>query len=38
MGKMYFTLVGCNHYYGTGFPEKGMKLTLKKESDNEYDS
>lgn len=38
MGKMYFTLVGCNHYYGTGFLEKGMKLTLKKEPDNEYDS
>ena len=38
MGKMYFTLVGCNHYFGTDFLEKGMKLTLKKEPKNEYDS
>ncbi len=38
MGKMYFTLVGCNHYFGTEFLEKGMKLTLKKEPKNEYDS
>ena len=38
MGKMYFTLVGCKHYFGTDFLEKGMKLTLKKEPKNEYDS
>ena len=38
MSKMYFTLVGCKHYLGTDFLEKGMKLTLKKEPKNEYDA
>lgn len=37
MEEMYFTIVGCNHYYGTEFMEKGMKVKLVKEPDNEYD-
>ncbi len=37
MKNMYFTLTGCNHYYGTDFLKKGMVLKLKKEPDNEYD-
>ena len=38
MSKMYFTLVGCNHYFGTSFLKKGMTITLKKEPKNDYDS
>ena len=34
---MYFTIAGCSHYYGTQFMEKGMKVKLVKEPDNEYD-
>lgn len=37
MEEMYFTIAGCSHYYGTEFMEKGMKVKLVKESDNEYD-
>lgn len=37
MDEMYFTIAGCNHYFGTGFMEKGMKVKLIKEPDNEYD-
>ncbi len=37
MTKIYFTLTGTKHYYGTDFLEKGMKLSLEKEPDNEYD-
>ena len=37
MKKTYFTLTGCNHYYGTDFIKKGMKLKQKKEPDNKYD-
>ena len=37
MNEMYFTIAGCNHYFGTGFMEKGMKVKLIKEPDNEYD-
>ena len=37
MAKTYFTLTGIKHYYGTDFLEKGMKITLEKEPDNEYD-
>lgn len=37
MAKTYFTLTGTKHYYGTDFLEKGMKITLEKEPDNEYD-
>lgn len=35
MEEMYFTIAGCNHYYGTEFMEKGMKVKLVKEPDNE---
>ena len=38
MSKMYFTLAGCNHYFGTDFMEKGMTVKLKKEPKNEHDS
>lgn len=37
MGKMYFTIAGCNHYFGSDFMKKGMKVKLVKEPDNEYD-
>lgn len=37
MGKIYFTLTGTKHYYGLDFLESGMKITLEKEPDNEYD-
>ncbi len=37
MTKLYFTLTGCDHYYGVDFLEKGMKLKLEKDPDNEYD-
>ena len=37
MAKTYFTLTGTKHYQGTDFLEKGMKITLEKEPDNEYD-
>ena len=35
--KTYFTVTGTNHYYGTDFLKKGMKIRLKKEPDNEHD-
>lgn len=35
--EMYFTITGCNHYFGNAFMEKGMKVKLEKEPDNEYD-
>lgn len=38
MTEMYFTITGCNHYMGTEFMEKGMKVKLEKDPDNEYDS
>ncbi len=37
MDEMYFTIAGCNHYFGNGFIEKGMKVKLVKEPDNKYD-
>ena len=37
MMKMYFTLAGTKHYFGDEFLEKGMKLELVKEPDNEHD-
>ena len=37
MKKIYFTLTGTNHYYGQDFLKKGMKLTLIKEKDNDFD-
>ncbi len=35
--EMYFTIAGCSHYFGSDFMEKGMKVKLEKEPDNEYD-
>ena len=26
MKEMYFTIAGCNHYFGSDFMEKGMKV------------
>ena len=37
MDEIYFTRAGCNHYFGSEFMEKGMKVKLVKEPDNEYD-
>lgn len=37
MDEMYFTIAGCSHYFGNDFMEKGMKVKLQKEPDNEYD-
>lgn len=35
--EMYFTITGCSHYFGNAFMEKGMKVKLEKEPNNEYD-
>ncbi len=37
MAKVFITLTGTKYYYGNDFLEKGMKLKLEKEPDNEYD-
>lgn len=37
MSEMYFTITGWKHYFGSDFMEKGMKVKLVKEPDNEYD-
>ena len=37
MKEMFFTIAGCNHYFGSAFMEKGLKVKLVKEPDNEYD-
>jgi hypothetical protein len=37
MKDVYFTITGMNHYFGSDFMEKGMKVKLIKEPDNEYD-
>lgn len=37
MKKIYFTLTGTKHYFGSDFLESGMKVKLVKEPDNEYD-
>lgn len=37
MDEMYFTIAGCKHYFGSDFMEKGMKVKLVKEPENEYD-
>lgn len=38
MSEMYFTIAGCNHYFGNEFMKKGMKVKLVKEPDNLYDT
>ena len=35
--KIYFTLTGCNHYFGTDFLKPGSTVCLVKEPDNAYD-
>ena len=35
--KVFFTLTGTKYYFGDRFLEKGMKLELKKEPENDYD-
>lgn len=35
--KIWFTLTGTNHYYGSDFLEKGTKIRLEKEPDNKHD-
>ena len=35
--KIWFTLTGTNHYCGSDFMKKGMKVRLEKEPDNKYD-
>lgn len=37
MAKIYFTLTGTNHYYGSEFLQAGMTVMLEKEPDNEHD-
>lgn len=37
MEELYFTITGCSYYFGSDFMEKGMKVKLEKEPDNEYD-
>ena len=35
--KTYFTLTGTKYYFGKDFMKPGMKVSLKKEPDNECD-
>ena len=35
--KIWFTLAGAHHYHGSDFMEKGMRLFLEKEPDNQHD-
>jgi hypothetical protein len=37
MKAVYFTITGMNHYFGSDFMKKGMKVKLVKEPDNEHD-
>ena len=37
MAKIYLTLTGTRHYYGSDFLKSGMKIQLEKEPDNKYD-
>ena len=37
MDKIYFTIAGANHYYGSDFLKPDMNIRLIKEPDNEYD-
>jgi hypothetical protein len=38
MAQMYVTLTGCDHYLGTDFMKRGMKVKLVKEPKNEFDT
>lgn len=37
MSKVYITLTGTKHYFGSDFLKPGMKIKLQKEPDNKYD-
>ena len=37
MDKIFFTIAGCDYFYGSDFFEKGMKVSLVKEPDNPFD-
>ena len=37
MEKLYFTVAGTNHHYGTDFMEPGMLVSLVKEPENKHD-
>lgn len=37
MAKIYFILTGTKYYHGNEFLKPGMKVKLKKESDNKFD-
>ena len=36
--KIYITITGTKHYFGSEFLEPKMKVTLKKDPENEYDN
>ncbi|SUY98014.1 hypothetical protein ACADC178_1319 [Lactobacillus delbrueckii subsp. lactis] len=36
MEDIFFTVTGCNHYFGTEAFKPRMKVTLYKEPDNKY--
>ena len=38
MAKIYFTIAGTNHYHGSDFMKKGMRVELTKEPDNLHDA
>ena len=35
MSRLFFTITGMNHYYGSEFLKPGMKVMLVKEPDND---
>ena len=37
MKKVFFTISGMRHYYGTDLLERGDEVKLIKEPDNDYD-
>lgn len=37
MSKIFITVTGTRYHHGTEFLQPGMKLTLVKEPDNQYD-
>ena len=37
MEKIYFTVTGTGHYFGSDFLKPDMRVILTKEPDNDYD-
>ena len=37
MEKIYFTITGTGHYFGSDFLKPDMRVSLTKEPDNDYD-